>query len=341
MKVLKYMSMALLTLALGSCGSDYLDTDYTRHLDAETAGEVAGRNPDVFLNGMWSWQVEYQGSHDSFGLMSSLLAKDMMSEDIAINGFHWFGYDYDFDNRMTTYRRTREEWGFHYTDIAKANDIISSYPEGAKTEGEKGLLGQALAIRGNAYAYLAQIFQTYMNTDGTINRNAPGVPLILTTADGYTADQLDGLKGRNTIGDVLDQAKKDLEAAVVNLEGANYKRPSKNYIDLSVARGLLARFYLLTQQWDAAATTARAARQGYTQRDNAALHDGFMRVTASDVMWGFARSHASDIWARVWPRPRAISLRPRSASSIVWVRVSGRREPLRDIRDPEGMPPSR
>ena len=290
MKVLKYMSMALLTLALGSCGSDYLDTDYTRHLDAETAGEVAGRNPDVFLNGMWSWQVEYQSSHDSFGLMSSLLAKDMMSEDIAINGFHWFGYDYDFDNRMTTYRRTREEWGFHYTDIAKANDIISSYPEGAKTEGEKGLLGQALAIRGNAYAYLAQIFQTYMNTDGTINRNAPGVPLILTTADGYTADQLDGLKGRNTIGDVLDQAKKDLEAAVVNLEGANYKRPSKNYIDLSVARGLLARFYLLTQQWDAAATTARAARQGYTQRDNAALHDGFMRVTASDVMWGFAHN---------------------------------------------------
>ena len=138
--------------------------------------------------------------------------------------------------------------------------------------------------------YLAQIFQTYMNTDGTINRNAPGVPLILTTADGYTADQLDGLKGRNTIGDVLDQAKKDLEAAVVNLEGANYKRPSKNYIDLSVARGLLARFYLLTQQWDAAATTARAARQGYTQRDNAALHDGFMRVTASDVMWGFAHN---------------------------------------------------
>ena len=216
MKVLKYMSMALLTLALGSCGSDYLDTDYTRHLDAETAGEVAGRNPDVFLNGMWSWQVEFQGSHDSFGLMSSLLAKDMMSEDIAINGFHWFGYDYDFDNRMTTYRRTREEWGFHYTDIAKANDIISSYPEGAKTEGEKGLLGQALAIRGNAYAYLAQIFQTYMNTDGTINRNAPGVPLILTTADGYTADQLDGLKGRNTIGDVLDQAKKDLEEYLIS-----------------------------------------------------------------------------------------------------------------------------
>ena len=48
MKVLKYMSIGLLALALGSCGSDYLDTDYTRHLDAQAAGEAAGRNPDVY-----------------------------------------------------------------------------------------------------------------------------------------------------------------------------------------------------------------------------------------------------------------------------------------------------
>ena len=75
MKVLKYMSMGLLALALGSCGSDYLDTDYTEYLNAEQAGEAAGRNPDVFLNGMWSWQVEYSDAHDYFGLMSVLLSK--------------------------------------------------------------------------------------------------------------------------------------------------------------------------------------------------------------------------------------------------------------------------
>jgi hypothetical protein len=290
MKVLKYMSMGLLSVALASCGSDYLDTDYTRHLDTETAGEAAGRNPDVFLNGMWSWQVEYQGYHDSFGLMSSLLAKDMMSEDIAVNAFSFFCYDYDFDNRMYNYRRTSEEWAFHYTDIAKANEIIGLYPEGGKTADEKGLLGQALAIRGNAYAYLVQIFQTYMNADGTINRDAAGVPLILTTADGYTLDELDALKGRNTVGDVLDQAEKDLTAAVENLS-KGYKRPNtesgKAYIDLSVAQGLLARFYLLTQQWDKAAAAAKAARADYAQRSAKELKDGFMDVTASDVMWGF------------------------------------------------------
>lgn len=279
--------MSLLALALGSCGSDYLDTEYTRHLDAETAGEAAGRNPDVFLNGMWAWQVEYSTAHDSFGLMSTLLAKDMMSEDISVSAFHWFCYDYDFDNREYNYRRTSKDWELFYTDIAKANEIISLYPDGGQTADEKALLGQALAIRGMAYTYLPQIYQTYMNSDGTINREAPGVPILLTTADGYTLDELDALKGRNTVGKVLEQAEKDLTAAVQNLSEADYNRPSKNYIDLSVAQGLLARYYLLTQQWAQAASTAKAARQGYTQRGNAELHDGFMSLNTGDVMWGF------------------------------------------------------
>ena len=287
MKILKYMSMGLLTLALGSCGSSYLDTEYTEYLSAEKAGEAAGRNPDVFLNGMWSWQVEYSTAHDYFGLMSVLLSKDMMSEDISVSAFHWFCYDYDFDNREYNYRRTGKDWSLFYTDIAKANDIISSFPEGASTEGEKALLGQALAIRGMAYTYLPQIYQTYMKQDGTINREAAGVPIILTQADGYTLDELDALKGRNTVGQVLDQAEKDLTAAVENLSAANYDRPTKNYIDLSVAQGLLARYYLLTQQWAKAASAANAARQGYKQRDNEGLHDGFMTLNNPDVMWGF------------------------------------------------------
>ena len=285
------MSMGLLALALGSCSSDYLDTEYTRYLDSEKAGEAAGRNPDVFLNGMWAWQVEYSDAHDYFGLMSVLLAKDVMSEDIALSAFHWFGYDYDFDNRMFNYRRTRKVWICFYTDIAKANEIISLYPDGGSTAGEKGLLGQAYAIRGMSFTYLIQIFQSYMNQDGTINRDAAGVPLILTTVDGYSADQLDGLKGRNTVGEVLDQAEKDLKNAVEKL-GEGYKRPGKNYIDQSVANGLLARYYLLTQKWSEAASAAKAARAGYTQRNNASLHDGFMDVDASDVMWGF--NHTSE-----------------------------------------------
>lgn len=289
MKITKYLAAGFAALTLASCGSDYLDTEYTRYLDAQQAGEAAGRNPDAFLNAMWSWQVEYQGYHDCYGLMSTLLAKDVMSEDIAFGGNHWFIYDYEFDNREFNYRRVAQDWQHFYTTIARANDIISAYPEGGKTVNEKGLLGQALAMRGMSYYYLIQIYQSYMNENGTINREAPGVPLILTQADGYTIDELAALKGRNTVGAVLDQAGKDLEAAVENLS-AGYQRASKNYIDASVANGLLARYYLLTQQWKKAEDAANVARKGYTERTIKNYNDGFMTLNASDVMWGFAHT---------------------------------------------------
>lgn len=286
MKLTKYLATGFAAMALASCGSDYLDTDYTHYLDAEQAGEAAGRNPDAFLNSMWSWQVEYQGYHDCYGFMSCLLSKDVMSEDIAFGGNHWFIYDYEFDNREYNYRRVSMEWNHYYTTIARANDIIAAYPEGGKTVDEMGLLGQAQAMRGLSYYYLIQIFQTYMNQNGSINREAPGVPLILTQADGYNLDELAALKGRNTVGAVLDQAGKDLENAVENLS-AGYQRKNKNYIDVQVAQGLLARYYLLTQQWSKAEDCAKAAQAGYVERTPRNYNDGFMDVTASDVMWGF------------------------------------------------------
>lgn len=59
-------------------------------------------------------------------------------------------------------------------------------------------------------------------------------------------------------------------------------------------QGLLARYYLLTQQWEKAAETAKEARKGYKQRDKAALHDGFMTLSASDVMWGFIHTSETE-----------------------------------------------
>lgn len=289
MNIKKYLTMGFVALGLASCSSDYLDTEYTHYLDAETAGEAAAKNPDVFLNGMWSYAVEYQGSHDSFGIMSTLLKKEVMTEDIAFSGSHFFIYDYQLDYRLEQYVRPADDWSLFYTQISQANDIISTFPNGATTVEEKGLLGQALAMRGQAYYYLIQIFQNYMKEDGTIDREAAGVPILLSSADGLTQAEADELKGRNTVGKVLDQAGKDLEAAVENL-AAGYERPSKNYIDYSVASGLLARYYILTQQWSKAATAARNARQGYAERTLATYNDGFMSVNASDVMWGFAHN---------------------------------------------------
>ena len=122
------------------------------------------------------------------------------------------------------------------------------------------------------------------------------MPIMMTAADGYSADEIAALKGRNTVGKVMEVVEKDLTNAVKYLEDAEtdiqYKRSNsdpnaKDCIDAGVANGMLARYYLLAREWQKAADAANAARKGYTQRGKDELLDGFMDVTQCDVMWGF------------------------------------------------------
>ena len=291
MKLTRYfLSGIAAVLMFASCSKDFLDTEYTNYLSAEEAGIAAAKNPDVFLNGMWSFMVEYQGYHDCFGLLSTVLSTDFMTEDIAMAASHWFSYDYELDNRMYNYRRPTQDWNLFYTLIAKANEIIGGFPNGAQTEAQRALLGQALAIRGMSYSYLIQIFQNPYDANTNIRKDAPGVPIILCLADGFTLDELDSFKGRNTVADVIDRAEKDLVAAVENLSQANFKRSSKNYVDLSVAYGFLARHYLMSQQWAKAAEAAQNAHKDYTIMDKNGLHDGFLTCNNVEWMWGFAHN---------------------------------------------------
>lgn len=289
MKIFKYIGIGLLTVAgLTSCSSDYLDTKYTETLDSDATADAAGRNPAGFTNGIWSWMSTAgttSSSHDDFSYMSVLWSTQLMTEDVAMQGSNWGLFDQQIDNRLENYRRTNVDWTVFYTLVAKANEIIGLYPDGATSDEAKGLLGQAYAIRGMAYTYLIQLYQAYENTDGTINNDAPGVPIIYTAADGKSADEMTAAKGRNTVKAVFDAIESDLTKSVELLDG--YERASKNDIDQSVAYGLLARYYLLSQQYDKAATAAASARKGYTIMGESDLKGGFMDVENAEWMWGF------------------------------------------------------
>lgn len=283
----------LVALVFTSCGQDYLEPEDSRYLNKETAAGVGSDNPDAFLNGIWSWMVEYNptnassGPHDTFGWMSICLVSDMQGIDMTASAFHWFCYDYDFDNRLESYRRTNSHWTILYTMVDKANAIIGTDPDNA------ALLGQARAIRGLAYLTLIQLYQLPVGADGKINRSLPGVPIIYTNGKvdteflktaGKTAEDY---QGRNTVGDVLDQAGRDLAAAVTLLEGTDYTRPNKNFIDASVANGLAARYYLFVQDWDNAITCAQNAKVGYDLMNRSDLLAGFYDINNSEWMWGF------------------------------------------------------
>ena len=294
MKAIKNIVAGLAAvLALSSCGSDYLDTDYKRYLGQDEVGEIAAEDPTAFLNGIWSWMVESDplnlesDRHDVFGYTSILHVADLNSSDMLMSNIHWFNYDYEMDNRMSPWVRARSHWTILYGMVDRANTLISLYPEGPKNASEKLVTGQAKAVRGLAYLMLIQLFQNPVGADGLIAEDRLGVPIIYTDADGKSAEEMDAAKGRNTVKDVLAFIEKDLTEAVADLTEADYKRSSKNNIDASVANGLLARYYLLSQQWDKAASAANTARQGYAPMSTDMLHDGFMNIGNTEWMWGF------------------------------------------------------
>lgn len=260
----------------------------------------------IFAHNTFFLPMVAQGrAHDDFGFMSRLLALDVMSEDIAFGGLHYFQYDYQLDYWGAQYVRTADYWNSFYSLIMNANETIRFLKDSPATTGEKWLLAQAYALRGMAYMYLIQVYSDYMTigvTEGEItpiNREAKGVPILYSEYDGKTADEIEAAKGRNTVGDVLDEIERNLWKAA---ELYNYGRdakvknytPTREFISYPVLCGLLARYHLLVQNWDYALEEAWQATLFSNFQEHLAhdLTDGFMDIHADDVLWGF--DHTAD-----------------------------------------------
>lgn len=298
-KNIKNIPLLIIALLLTACSDDFLTNDYRAGLDDDAVERLLEESPDAvvnsYVNGIYSYMVESVSydtdSHDVFTFASILHAADMTAQDMVQSSSHWFNFDYDWDNRMETYRRTRSHWSTLYTMIAKANTIINLFPEEPAEDNvvARAGLGQALAIRGMAYYYLIQLYQQSSTFDSSI-KSLPGVPLRF--AESEDVPDKEELTGRNTVEKVHQQIDSDLTRAVDLLEG--YERPVKYYIDQSVAYGLLARFYLLTGQWEKADDAAASALEvgNATIMPASKLHDGFMDISNEEWMWGF--DHTSE-----------------------------------------------
>lgn len=298
MKKLIYIGLSVILFSLSACQEDFLNTEYTNGIDKETASELAIKDPEAlngYLNGVFSHMVAFNinnaesGAHDDFSFMSVVHATDMMGENMVQQKSHWFTYDYQHDNHEYNYRRTTVNWKTFYTVIAKSNEIINFFDEEPEGVGSKGILGQAYALRGMAYFYLIQLYQ-HTNPDDPSNLDKPGVPMRFSAIEieknGWSDEEVTAMTGRNTVREVFAQIESDLSYSVELLD-AGYARPQKYFINAAVAKGLLARYYLLRGNWEQAATTARAARASFPVMNPSALHDGFMDISNSEWMWGF------------------------------------------------------
>lgn len=358
MKTLKIIFIAFIALLLTACSDDYLTHDYRAGLDADAVDRLLEESPDAvvnsYVNGIYSYMVEgfsySSDSHDIFTYAAILHTADMTGQDMVQSSSHWFNYDYDWDNRMNNYRRTRSTWGTLYTMIAKANTIINLFPEEPPVDNvvARAGMGQALAIRGLSYYYLIQLYQQSA-TDNPSVLDLPGVPMRF--ADTEQVENREELTGRNTVRRIHQQIESDLTKAVELLEG--YERPVKYYVDQSVALGFLARFYLLTGKWQEAADAAVDALQTAAAGPNkiaimtpAQLHDGFMDISNQEWMWGFDHTTETQTAYASWfsmisniaPGYAGLNYAPRLIDKALYDNISSSDERRSLFNDGVGVP---
>ena len=283
MKTNKLILLLWVTLLSVSCSDEFFDVTNTATLTAEAAAKAAEADPSKvasFIDAVYNVLVQYNlynTSHDAFGYMAILHATDMMSEDIVMSPLNWFNYDYLHENREWDYRRTNVIWRYFYTAIAGANNVLGMTSADSDSKDILALRGQALALRAFSYFYLVQLYQhVYPVVNG--GADLPGVPLY------YAGNEdTESITARASVNTILAQIESDLTTAVANLDG--WSRGTKNQIDYNVANGLLARYYLLVQNWDGAIDAAQKARTGYPIMTN--IYDGFMNIGNAEWIWGF------------------------------------------------------
>lgn len=289
----KILAIISATLVIASC-EDAFDVDSTSYLTGSKAAEMVESDPEFlysYVSGLYSWMITpftvYSG-HDDGGFLICTMLTDFMGKDVVLAGTdNWGKYDYNFDYGMEQYIRTYQFWTQFYTLINNANSILDFFPPGEEPSAAtvRGYLGQAYAIRAMAYMYLMLLYQDPVDESGNLRTEAPAVPLVYATRDDIPSDVAYQHQGRNTYAIVMEHIEYNIAQAIKYLDG--YTRSSKNEIDLSVAYGIAARYYLFVQKWAEAADAASKARAGYDLMDRTRLLAGFMDLSDNEFMWGF------------------------------------------------------
>ena len=272
-----YLALSVVAFMTVSCSEEVLDNSPKSTVSTEQLSELAEVNPEASLvlsNGLETGNYNYLnefdtgdngGLHDDFGHMAVNLGTDLMSNDVVMTQFHWFGNYYNYTARVQTSSRTDMVWQFYYKIIRNVNDALPLTPASSTSDDVLEIRGRLLAMRGFAYFYLLQIY-AYDDI---------GIPL-------YTMDET--VLSRVPVSEVKNQILSDLEEAYDLTQG--YQRSSKMEVDHNVVAGMLARFYLWDKDYGQAATYAQEARSGYAPMDQTGLSDGFSKIDNSEWMWG-------------------------------------------------------
>lgn len=285
---MKFHNIALKGLALSalivasSCSDDFLDTKPDGLIDAEDVNATMQKDPSLvqsYLTGAYMNFYnggEWRTSHDVYGIQGLRIALDMMTDDVTLpRNAQWFSFDYQLDNRMSSYRRTIATWRELYQVINDANTVIEFLKPADDSEPEgdvRKMLGQAYALRALNYYYLINMWQQPYS----VNPDAPGVPV--KTESEYRPERV-------PVKEVYDQIISDITTAYNYLEGQNIT--DKGNISEYAAAFIYANVLMFTGDYAGAAEWAEKAMKGGQLNSNADMLSGFNSLDMPEVLWGY------------------------------------------------------
>lgn len=286
-----YLVIAASLINLG-CSKDFLDpVRDTSVLTDEEIADAAELNPELVLgtlDGISSFMIQPFGitgnRHYDIGQKGVDIWLDMVCGDMALSASSYGWYDRTA-NLVTTVDFTQEEnriiWQYYYTVVASANDVINSVGGNDATPDSpeiRHILGQAKAMRGYAYFYLAQIFQRGYD---------PSQPILPYFVGDIALDDA----AKVPASQIYDLIISDLSQAVDLL--SDFTRSQKSQIDQSVAQGFLAYAYAAMGNYADAKIQADAViNSGYPLTTTGELAypgagSGFNNVNTASWIWGF------------------------------------------------------
>lgn len=245
---------------------------------------------------MYDGYVYDSSNPTDYSYMSVRHMFDRMTGDVVPmqqTGFDWYASLSEL-SVQSNYIVSIVAWYSYYNIIRGANDILN------KLDTFDGEISCASFIRGNALAYramalmeLLQAFQNMYDAEGNEDfyDNAfdmPGVPILLSDKElaAFDSTEVAYLKSRNNVETTVEMMANDMLEAIELLKGQ--ERPDKNFIDIHVLYGLIARAALMIQSYDEAAAYASMA---LTADDDIFPYDSmsydFNELDNSDYIWGY------------------------------------------------------
>ncbi|MBE8721553.1 RagB/SusD family nutrient uptake outer membrane protein [Sphingobacterium pedocola] len=305
MRLYKYIVACSIILLLG-CGKDFLERAPSDFIDEN---EVFSNldNAEAFLNNAYTYLPDFLnkgGTGGDYNLGSGTgegvsMWNDYTKMSVDFNNGNWNPNSFPLDYR----------WSQYYNAIRRVNIFLKNYellPDEAGTQNnllrKRRMLGEAYGLRAFYYFQLMKMWGE--------------VPIIDRPLD--SSNESDYLMGRNSVDEVVEFIKKDIDQAIIALPprigGAEYGR----FTGLT-ARALLARTLLyyasplfnpqnIAMRWEEAETAAEEAWRlsevnGHTLslqplNNRQAYERIFVELNNAEVIWSrTSDSYWWDFWA--------------------------------------------